>query len=123
MPNANIKWDSMHCTLGYCLLGIWAPYSNGSDINAVDVSTQLGVCVTAEDTGAMHLLSYPCVVKHAPRKTYDAHSSHVTNVRIFQLDDGKAYVASVGGRDATVALWKLNSVPKVAPLKDYTNVL
>ena len=104
LPNSEVNWATQTCTLSYYLLGIWAPYANGSDINAVDVATDVGLCVTADDTGRLNLLNYPCVVKHAPRRVYAAHASHVMNVNIYHRSDNVMCIATVGGRDSSVAV-------------------
>ena len=45
-------------------MGIWPAYSNGSEVNAVDVCADKGICVTANDrAGLTRLFNYPCVVK------------------------------------------------------------
>ena len=104
LPNSEVNWATQTCILSYYLLGIWAQYANGSDINAVDVSTDVGLCVTADDTGRLNLLNYPCVVKYAPRRIYAAHSSHVMNVSIYHRSDNVLCIATVGGRDSSVAV-------------------
>ena len=49
-------------------------------------------------------MNYPCIIKHAPRKTYNGHSSHVMKVRFYS--NGRN-VVTVGGNDATVILWDI----------------
>jgi hypothetical protein len=108
---ADAKWKTHTCTLGFPLMGIWDPYSDGTDINAVDVNMNvnvnlglnpgstsglnpgsglssgsttgsgLGLVATADDFGKLNLFNYPCLVKDAPKKTYGGHSSFVQNVR------------------------------------------
>ena len=49
---------------GFNVMGIWPPYSNGSEVNAVDVCLEKGLVVTANDrAGLTRLFNYPCVVK------------------------------------------------------------
>ena len=48
-------------------MGIWPPYSNGSEVNSVDVCVEKGLVVTANDrAGLTRLFNYPCVVKIGP---------------------------------------------------------
>ena len=52
-------------------MGIWPPYSNGSDVNAVDVCMEKGLVVTANDEfGLTKLFNYPCVVKAGACKLF-----------------------------------------------------
>ena len=110
---ANIQWETHTCVLGYCLLGIWPPGAQGNDINAVDVSPELNLCVTGDDEGKLNLMTYPCIVKHAPRKELNAHSSHVSNVKfVYRQADHQGYggglnVVTVGGRDTTMTVWSV----------------
>ena len=111
-PPSEVQWETYTCVLGYSLMGIWPPGSMGTDINAVDASPELNLCVSADDSGKLNLMNYPCVVKQAPRKSYTAHSSHVTNCKfVFRNDSGGGgsglSVATVGGRDATFAVWNV----------------
>jgi WD40 repeat protein len=114
-------------------MGIWPAYSDGTDINAVDVSRDhrlvrtnseikrfnlnfyccsqsllllmlIFQVVTAGDDGLVTLLNYPCVVKNAPSLGYRGHSSHVLCAR-FASNDTR--VVSVGGNDRAVILWKV----------------
>ena len=49
------------------MMGIWPPYSNGSEVNSVDVCMEKGLVVTANDrAGLTRLFNYPCVVKIGP---------------------------------------------------------
>lgn len=45
------------------------------------MSKDNGIVATADDNGKVNLLNYPSVIKNAPRKSYNGHSSHVCNVR------------------------------------------
>jgi hypothetical protein len=58
------KSDVYFIIQGFNLMGIWPPYSNGSDVNAVDVCMEKGLVVTANNEfGLTKLFNYPCVVK------------------------------------------------------------
>lgn len=64
---ADIKWKTNHCILGFSVMGIWPPYSDGTDINAIDVVTRKGIVASAnDDHGLVKLFNYPCVVRNAP---------------------------------------------------------
>ena len=103
--SADIRWKTQHCVLGFPVMGIWPPYSDGTDINAVDASKERGIIVTANDAnGLIRLMNYPCIVKNAPAKEYTGHSSHVTNIRF--LRDGET-VVSTGGNDGSVMLFSV----------------
>lgn len=46
-------------------MGIWPPYSNGTEVCAVDVSVEKGLIVTGNASGGItRLFNYPCVVKN-----------------------------------------------------------
>lgn len=113
---SDIEWATHTCVLGGNLMGIWEAEAQGNDINSVDVSPALGLCVTGDDNGKMNLLNYPCLVKRAPRKVLDAHSSHVTGVHfINRKTNDKSIVTEVvsaGGRDTTLAVWKIASAAR-----------
>jgi hypothetical protein len=62
-------------------MGIWPKYADGTDINGVDVCSELGIIATADDSGFLNILNFPSVVEEAPRRMYSGHSSFVQNVR------------------------------------------
>lgn len=113
---SDIEWATHTCVLGGNLMGIWTAEAQGNDINSVDVSQEHGLCVTGDDNGKMVLLNYPCLVKNAPRKVLDAHSSHVTGVRFVNRKTSDkttvTEVVSVGGRDTTMAVWKVSAAAR-----------
>lgn len=96
-------WSSWTCTLGWPVQGIWAEGADGSDINSVDRSLPNSLVATADDFGLVKLFRYPCIDDGAKCNSYQGHSSHVTNVRWTQGD----YLASVGGNDKCLFVWKL----------------
>ena len=57
----------------YCYDG-----SDGTDINACDVSKSRRHVVCADDFGGVSLLNYPCIVEDAPCAVGRGHSSHVS---------------------------------------------
>lgn len=102
---ADVRWKTQHCVLGFPVMGIWPPYSDGTDINAIDASKERGIVVTANDAnGLIRLLNYPSIVKNAPAKEYTGHSSHVTNIRMMR--DGET-VISTGGNDGAVMIFSV----------------
>eukprot|EP00918_Siedleckia_nematoides_P052430 GHVU01114563.1.p1 GENE.GHVU01114563.1~~GHVU01114563.1.p1 ORF type:complete len:208 (+),score=29.15 GHVU01114563.1:487-1110(+) len=101
--NADIRWKTNHCVLGFNVMGIWPPYSDGTDVNAIDVATERGIVATANDTdGLVKLFNFPCVVKNAPAKDYTGHSSHVTNIKFMR---GGGTLMTTGGHDSSVVVW------------------
>jgi len=102
---ADTDWQTWTCVLGFPVMGIWAPASDGTDVNALDVDTEKNYIVTADDFGSVNLIRYPAVVKAAACKKYSGHAAHVMNVRFAGNGD---YVVSVGGKDRMVAVWKVN---------------
>ena len=60
------QWATYTCLLGFPVMGIWPPDSDGTDVNAVDRSPSGKYLATADDYGSVKLFNYPCVVRHAP---------------------------------------------------------
>lgn len=127
---ADIKWDTHTCVLGFNVMGIWPKYSDGTDVNAVSVSRKKNLIATADDFGLLSLFNYPCVVSGAPcRKfvghryfctkclhisvstylhVFVAHSSHVPNVSFNGHHDEQ--LVTVGGQDGSVIVWSVRSI-------------
>ena len=55
----------------------------------------------------MNLFNYPVVVYPAPKREYGGHSAFVTNVRWLHRLEMDLALATVGGRDATMILWRV----------------
>ncbi len=133
-PTADLAMQTAHCPLGFPVMGIWPAYSDGTDINAVDVCS-LGsatspdeLVATGDDFALISIMNYPCVVKHAPRKEYRGHGSHVTNLRFYRSyasreSEGLACVASTGGRDAALILWDVQAAQPKPAVRKYTQKL
>lgn len=104
---ADTEWDTHSCVLGFNVMGIWPKGSDGTDVNAVDVSRSRGLVATGDDFGNLTIFNYPCVVEDAPRKTYGGHSSHVMNVKIVgdSSDDEDMHIVTVGGNDNAAMTW------------------
>ena len=63
--------------------------------------------MTGDDYCTVKVFNYPCVVKSAPCLSMTGHSSFVENVKFYS--DGKN-IASVGGNDCALMLWRLDRV-------------
>ncbi|GFR46990.1 hypothetical protein Agub_g8644, partial [Astrephomene gubernaculifera] len=105
------RWNGWSCLLGFPVMGIWFPDSDGTDINAVHASPSGKYVLTADDRGRVRLLNFPCVVQSAPAREYGGHCSHVMNVR-WGADE--TYAVSVGGKDRAVFQWRLLHPPAPA---------
>jgi microtubule-associated protein-like 6 len=101
-------------------MGIWPPCTDGTDIKAVDVFKDKSLVVTGADSGQVALFNYPCVVKNAPSRSYGGHSSFVTNVRFLYGGSDDLTIISLGGRDRTVFIWRVEHVSEFAKKPDYT---
>ncbi|GIL85815.1 hypothetical protein Vretimale_19546 [Volvox reticuliferus] len=101
-------WAGWSCLLGFPVMGIWFPDSDGTDINSVHASPSGRYLLTADDLGHVRLLNFPCVVQHAPAHVYGGHCSHVMNVR-WSADE--TYAISVGGKDRAVFQWRIVQQP------------
>mmetsp|Transcript_7038 Transcript_7038/g.24793 ORF Transcript_7038/g.24793 Transcript_7038/m.24793 type:complete len:420 (-) Transcript_7038:24-1283(-) len=98
-------WASWTLTLGFPVMGVWDPASDGTDVNAAHRSSDGSLVLTGDDEGFVSLFSAPVVCRHAAHRRFNGHSSHCQQVRWLAGGD-KA--ASVGGRDAAVLLWRLD---------------
>ena len=93
------QWATWTCTLGWPVQGIWPAEADGTDVNAVDRSSDQSTLVTADDFGQVKLFRYPCVSKVARAKTYPGHASHVANIR---FTAGSSHVITAGGNDRCI---------------------
>ena len=101
-------WHTYTCILGFPVMGIWKPDSDGTDVNSVDRSPDGSLLVSADDFGKVNLYNYPVVIDDAPCHVYPGHSSHVMNVR---FAPGGDRVASVGGHDRAIFQWRVVDAP------------
>lgn len=101
---ADVDFPKWQCFLGWPVQGIWDGASDGTDINAVDKSSDGSCLATGDDFGTVKLFKFPAIAKSAKNKTYTGHSSHVANVR-FSADGNWLY--SAGGADTGVFQWKV----------------
>ena len=102
---ADVRWSTHTCVLGFNVMGIWPKYSDGTDVNAVDVSKKKKIIATADDFGRLNIHNFPCVVSGAPRKSFTGHSSFVTCVRFNGMNDEQ--LVTTGGQDCCVIVWKV----------------
>ena len=93
-------------------MGVWPSASDGTDVNALDVSPCGRYAVTADDGGFVKLFAYPVLVENAPHRAYRGHAGHVTMVR-FNCDGTR--VVSAGGRDRAAFQFSLRRRPEPAP--------
>ena len=82
--------------IGWPAQGVYPPFSDGTDVNAVARTGDGTLLATADDFGLVKLFRYPCASNGAPSKSFSGHAAHVTNVRVSHGDD---YVLSTGGGD------------------------
>ena len=106
------EWATWTRVLGFPVMGVWAPGSDGTDVNACDRSPDNEFLVTADDHGGVKLFAYPAVVEDAAHREYRGHSSHVTCVRF--SPDGER-VITAGGRDRCVFQYRVWPVEAPEP--------
>lgn len=104
--DADTAWHTWTCILGFPVMGIWPPASDGTDVNAVHRTRDGKYVATADDNGLVKLFNCPAVVHDAPHRAYRGHASHVMNCRFLKED---THLVTVGGADRSVIQWKLIS--------------
>jgi WD40 repeat protein len=108
---SNALWDEWTCVLGFPVMGIWDRCSDGTDVNALHRSSDGRFVVTADDKGSVNLFNCPCIAAEAPRRQYQGHSSHVSNIR---FTAGDSWVLSCGGGDRAIFCWRVHRRPPPA---------
>ncbi|KAJ1638496.1 WD40-repeat-containing domain protein [Pavlovales sp. CCMP2436] len=99
------SWHTWTSPLGFAVMGIWPDGANASGVNRVSRSGDGRLIVTSDDQSHLKLFAHPCVVEDAPFSgPYFAHASHVPAAVFLHGDE---YVASAGGSDRTVMLWRV----------------
>lgn len=79
--------------------------ANASGVNRVHRSNDSRLLVTSDDESHLKLFNYPCIVEDAPFSgPYFAHASHVPAAVFLH---GDTHIASAGGSDRTVMLWRV----------------
>jgi len=103
----DVKWSNWTCKLGWCVRGIWANVSDGTDINTVNITgpdQKNRLVATGDDFGRVSIYRYPCIVEKPAAKVYMGHSSHVTRVRFTSND---SHLITCGGGDTSVFQWRV----------------
>jgi microtubule-associated protein-like 6 len=110
----DVQWATWTCVLGWPVQGIFPPYHDFTDVNAVSRSHNGKVLATADDMGTVRLMRYPAIgsgydhrgkiAKRPDASEFRGHSSHVTNVS-WAADDSKLF--SIGGNDRSIFVWKV----------------
>jgi WD40 repeat protein len=92
----DVRWFTHNSLVGFSVMGVWEEGNAApSDLNTLERSRGGRHVVTGDDSGAVRLLHYPCVMRNAPARKYSGHSSHVTSVR---FSVGDRWLASTVGR-------------------------
>lgn len=97
-------WASHSVKFGWFVEGIYPPGTDGSHINAVEMSKSQTCVATGDDYGLVNLYRSPCREGHAAR-SYRGHSEHVTNVKL-RGEDILSCMLSLGGQDQTLIQWR-----------------
>ena len=71
------KWDSYNCTVQFGSQGVWPIFSEGSDINSVDLAPKSQVLVTGDDYSMLKLFRYPADQIDSAYLSFNGHSSNV----------------------------------------------
>jgi len=108
-------WNKWSMGIGFCVMGIWPDFSDGTDVNGVSVSKEGNVVATADDFGGVKLFNFPCLVEDAPFVRYSGHASHVSSVLFLRRGGAgaKQMVVSAGSLDRSVIMWAYKAPPVV----------
>jgi WD40 repeat protein len=98
------SWAPNTCPMSWESVGIWPNDGDLTDINAMEVSEELGMIVTADDYGTVKSFNGPSTSFSAPYMAHVGHSAHVTNIS-FNCDHSR--VISVGGNDRCAMVWRV----------------
>lgn len=106
-------WATYTCTFGWPVQGIYPPFSDGGDINAVARShtfDQVPCLAVVDDFKNVKLFNYPCLRTGAVDKCYKGHAGFVANVA-FNHDD--TYLVTAGGDDKCIFVWGTDIVDEI----------
>ena len=104
MEMRDAEWDTWTTVLGWPVQGIWSPYSDGTDVNALYRANSQKYCVCGDDSFQVNLFTWPALKgAYARSKQYKGHCSHVLGIQFTGTD---SHVISVGGNDATILEWR-----------------
>ena len=108
----DLTFKTNTCTLSFNTLGIWnssdisSPSGtaslDGTDINACASSNHQQLLTSVDDFGKVSLYTYPCNGVKSEKRTYQGHSSHVTNVTFINND---TRLITTGGGDMAIFQW------------------
>ena len=110
----DLVFKTNSCTLSFNTLGIWnssdisasssssSSSLDGTDINACASSNSQQLLASVDDFGKVCLYSYPCNTVKSEKRSYQGHSSHVTNVTFINND---TRLITTGGNDMAVFQW------------------
>lgn len=106
---SDTDWHEWTLTLGYPVMGIFEPDSDGTDVNcahraAASSNRKEDLIVTGDDSGYVNVYNAPVVCRHAAHFQYTGHSSHCVGARFLKGGDR---VVTTGGRDAAVFVWRV----------------
>lgn len=101
---SDTDWHDWTLTLGFPVMGVFAPDSDGTDVNCAHRSKDNSLVVTGDDSGYVNLFIAPVVCRHAAKRQYSGHSSHCVGVS-FLADNER--IVTTGGRDAAVLVWRI----------------
>ena len=99
----DLAWDTWTCPLGWPVRGIFAPESDGNDVNAVARSRSGRLLVTADDHQMVKLFRFP-VLEDSDYLVYQRHQTRILGVDWLKDDAG---VVTVGGADSCVFQWRV----------------
>lgn len=105
-------WETSTCKLGWEVMGVFPPGTDGTDINAVDANSDRKYVVSGDDFGSVNVYRFPVLRNTQPGRRMTGHSEHVPRVRFYNSDTLDNYIISSGGMDRTYIQWK------EVPLKD-----
>ncbi|CAM9666776.1 unnamed protein product [Hapterophycus canaliculatus] len=90
------QWATWSSTIGWPVQGVFPPYSDNSDVNAVDLCQGRDLLATADDAKTVRLLRYPVLKGGARNRSYTGHSSHVMGAR-FTIGTDPTRLVTLGG--------------------------
>lgn len=98
-------WQTSTCKLGWEVMGVFPPGTDGTDVNSVDANKSRTLLAVADDFGSLCVYRFPCVSNNQDCLRLTGHSEHVSRVKYL---DGKQahYLITAGGKDLTYIQWK-----------------
>jgi WD40 repeat protein/Ca2+-binding EF-hand superfamily protein len=108
----DVRWHTWTRVLGFPVMGLWPPGSDGTDVNAASRDPKGELLATADDAGVVKLFAYPCVVEDAPHRRSVGHASHVMGVAFSPCGNR---LLSVGGTDRCVFQYDVVRKPPPPP--------